>query len=192
MVYLMILDSSPLFNYDLLKSLNSNSKLQPLQQNVESIENVENVESAMHIISACPNLAKNQYQKRHDKLAKKIQWLLCKKFQLECNDKWYVSDSKLENERCKILWDFPIQTDKVIEHRRSDIVWTNKIAKVCLIIDITIGDQYIILKEQENIDKYQDLWVELGKLWKLKAEVVPVVVGALGKLCTFLTIWNST
>lgn len=55
--------SSPLFNYDLLKSLNSNSKLQPLQQNVESIENVENVESAMHIISACPNLAKNQYQK---------------------------------------------------------------------------------------------------------------------------------
>ena len=56
MVYLMILDSSPLFNYDLLKSLNSNSKLQPLQQNVESIENVE---SAMHIISACPNLAKN-------------------------------------------------------------------------------------------------------------------------------------
>ena len=66
----MILDSSPLFNFDLLKSLNSSSKLQPLQQNVESTENVE---SAMHIISACPNLAKNQYQKRHDKLAKKIQ-----------------------------------------------------------------------------------------------------------------------
>ena len=77
----------------------------------------ENVESVTHI-STFPNQAKNQYRKRHDKVAKKICWLLCKKFYLECNDKWYehVPDSVLENEGCKILWDFPIQTDKVIEH----------------------------------------------------------------------------
>ena len=36
------------------------------------------------------------------------------------------------------------------------------------------------MKEQEKIDKYQDLRIELGKLWTLKAEVVPVMVGALG------------
>ena len=120
----------------------------------------ENVERVIHIISACPNLAKNQYRKRHNKVAKKIHWLLRKKFQLECNDKWYehVPDSVLENERCKILWDFPIQTDKVIEHRRPDIVYIDKIAKSSLIIDISIpGDQNIIVKEQEKIDKYQDL-----------------------------------
>ena len=44
----------------------------------------------------------------------------------------------LENEGCKILWDFPIQTDKVIKHRRLDIVCTDKIVKNCLIIDIAI------------------------------------------------------
>ena len=87
----------------------------------------------------------------------------------------------LENEGCKILWDFSIQTDKVIEHRLPDIVCINKIVKRCLIIDIPIpGDQNIIAKEQQKIGKYQDLQIELGKLWKLKAEVVPVVVGALG------------
>ena len=30
----------------------------------------ENVESVTHIISACPNLARNQYRKKHDKVAK--------------------------------------------------------------------------------------------------------------------------
>ena len=37
-------------------------------------------------------------------------------------------------------------------------------------------------KEQEKIDKCQDLRIELGKLWKLKTEVVPVVVGSLGTI----------
>ena len=49
----------------------------------------ENVGSVTHIISICPNLAKNQYRKSHDKIAKKINWLLRKKFKLECNCKWY-------------------------------------------------------------------------------------------------------
>ena len=137
----------------------------------------KNVESITHIISTCPNLAKSQYRKKHEKVAKKNHWLLCKKFLLECNDKWYehVPDSVLENGGFKTLWNFSIQTDKVIEHRRPDIVFIDKIAKSCLIIDIAIpGDQNIMVKEQEKIDKYQDLRIELGKLWKLKAEVVPV------------------
>ena len=79
---------------------------------------------------------------------------------------------------------FSIQTDKIIEHRRPDFVCINKIAKIYLIIDISIsGDQNIIDKEQEMIDKYQDLRRELEKLWKLKTEVVPVVVGAPGTIC---------
>ena len=32
----------------------------------------KNVESIIHIISTSPNLAKNQYQKRYDKVVKKI------------------------------------------------------------------------------------------------------------------------
>ena len=85
--------------------------------------------------------------------------------------------------KCKILWDFSIQTNKVIEHRRPDVVCIGKIAKSCLIIDIAIpGDQNIIVKEQEMIDKYQDLRTELGKLWKLKTEVVHMMVSALGTI----------
>ena len=88
------------------------------------------------------------------------------------------------------MWDFPTQTDKVIEHSWPDIVCINKRTKSCLIIDIAIpGDKNIITKEQEKIDKYQDLQTELGKLWKLKTEVVPVVVGALATTSQNLNIY---
>ena len=105
------------------------------------------------MISACPNLTEIQYRKRDDKVAKKIHWLLCKRFDLEFDHKWYnqVPDSVLENEGRRILWDFSIQTDKIIEHRLPDIVCLEKIAKSCLIIDIAIPeDQNIIVKEQKN------------------------------------------
>jgi len=35
-------------------------------------------------------------------------------------------------------------------------------------------------KEQENMDRYQDLARELKRLWKVETKVIPIVVGALG------------
>ena len=42
------------------------------------------------------------------------------------------------------------------------------------------GDVRVPQKEAEKIEKYSDLKRELQKLWKVKAKVVPIVVGALG------------
>ena len=64
-----------------------------------------------------------------------------------------------ENDEYKILWDFKIQTDKVIEYRRPDIVCINKQRREYQIIDFAItGDQNIAIKEHEKTDKYQPSW----------------------------------
>ena len=42
----------------------------------------------------------------------------------------HTPQSVHENDDCKILWDFNIQADKVIEHRRPDIVCINKQKRV--------------------------------------------------------------
>ena len=58
---------------------------------------------------------------------------------LECSHKWYDAG-------CRILWDFFIQTDEVIEHRLPDMVCIDKIVNSYLINDIAItGDQNIIV-----------------------------------------------
>ena len=86
-----------------------------------------------------------------------------------------------ENDEYKILLDFNIQAEKVTEHRRPDIVCINKQKRECQIIESAIpGDQNIAIKEQEKIDKYQDLRTELQKIWNVKVVVISVVIGALG------------
>ena len=87
----------------------------------------------------------------------------------------------LENEKCKILWDFAIQTDEEIEHRRPDIVVIDKEKREFKIIDIAVlGDQNIKVKELEKITKYQDLRLQGQKMWDVKSTVTPIVVGAFG------------
>ena len=87
----------------------------------------------------------------------------------------------LENEKCKILWDFAIQTDEEIEHRRPDIAVIDKEKREFKIIDIAVlGDQNIKVKELEKITKYQDLRLQGQKMWDVKSTVTPIVVGAFG------------
>ena len=70
----------------------------------------------------------------------------------------HTPQSVQENYEYKILWDFNVQIDKIIEHKRPGIVCINKQKRECQIIDFAIlGDQNIAIKEQEKNDKYQDL-----------------------------------
>ena len=40
----------------------------------------------------------------------------------------------------------------------------------------------IELKEKEKITKYQDLARELKKQWNMKVRMIPIIVGAFGKV----------
>lgn len=143
----------------------------------------EREETTFHILSECSKLAQNEYKKRHDKVAQLVHWNLCKKYELKYAKNWYdhVAESVTENEKAKILWDFTIQTDHVIQARRPDIVVKEKGLDHTWIIDIAVpGDSRIEEKEKEKIEKYQDLAREIQRLWQTSVNVIPVVVGALG------------
>ena len=72
----------------------------------------DKVESVTHAVRSHPVLAGKEYRKTTN-FEKKVHWLLCNKFEIECMDKWFLhqTDPVLENDNC-ILWDFAIQTDK--------------------------------------------------------------------------------
>ena len=80
-------------------------------------------ETVQHILCSCPKLAHTKYKKRHDVVGRVIHWELCKKYGVECSDKWYehFPQSIEKNEEVKLLFDFTIQTDREIHHRRPDI-----------------------------------------------------------------------
>ena len=142
-------------------------------------------ESTDHIVSVCSKLAEKEYKRRHNNLGKIVHWKLARNFIFEAGDKWYEHEpeSVFENEDYKILWDFSIQTDHVIESRRPDLVLVDKKERICKIIDFTVpGDSRIEEIEKDKIEKYQDLGRELQKIWNVKVKIIPLAVGSLGAI----------
>uniref|UniRef100_A0A1X7VKC9 Reverse transcriptase zinc-binding domain-containing protein n=1 Tax=Amphimedon queenslandica TaxID=400682 RepID=A0A1X7VKC9_AMPQE len=117
-------------------------------------------ESVYHIISECKKLAQKEYKRRHDGVARFLHWELCGKYKLQRTEKWWEHQPEgvMEPSDVKILWDVMIQCDHLIEHRKPDIVVLEKGDKKCFIVDVAIpGDKRIISKEEEKVEKYQEL-----------------------------------
>ena len=124
-------------------------------------------ETVAHITSECQQLAGKEYKFwRHNQVAQIVHWKLCQKYGFEFGERWYNHnpESVLENKKTKILWDFKIQTDHVLEHNRPDILVLDKELRTSLIIDIACPfDTRVPKKEKEKMDNYQDLKHEIRK-----------------------------
>ena len=144
-------------------------------------------ETIYHIISACPVLARTKYIERHDNICRYIHVLIAEKYDLLAEyPKWYQYDPEplLENETIKILWNFPIQTDRRLRHIKPDITILNKISRTATLVDVAVPiDTNISNKRNEKITKYADLANEIKELWDLrKVTTVPIIVGAMGTI----------
>ena len=95
-------------------------------------------ESIDDFVSGCSKLALKEYKRRHDNLGKIVHWKLARRSNFETGDKWYEygPESVLENEDYKILRNFSIQTDHVIEVRRLDLAVVDKNSRTCKTIDL--------------------------------------------------------
>ena len=78
-----------------------------------------------------------------------------------------------------ILWNQQVQTDRTISHNKPDIIIRDTEQRTCLLIDVAIsGDRNVIKKEAEKILKYEDLTIEIQRMWNVKTTVTPVIIGA--------------
>ena len=68
-----------------------------------------------------------------------------------------------------------------IKANRPDIVIKDKQEKSCLLIYMSIPtEKNTSVKVTEKLSKYKDLEIEIGRMWGMKATMIPVVIGALG------------
>ena len=136
-----------------------------------------------HIVSECSKLAQKYYKRRHDWIGRRIHWEICGANGIHVKPKWYEHqpDVVIENDTCKILWDFILQTDHFMTERRPDMIVIDKEHHEYRIIDYAIPyDKSVDDKEVEKIEENLDLVRELKKVGFMKMSVVPLVVVALG------------
>ena len=74
-------------------------------------------------------------------------------------------------------------TDKKLAHNRPDISIFNKKENTWKLIDVAVPfDTNILNTESHKVEKYQDLTMEIEKLYKAPSDVKPIVIGSLGTI----------
>ena len=114
-------------------------------------------------------MAQKKYQ-RHSLVGKKMHWEICRSFGMKVSKKWYQQEPEtvVENWKSKIWWDV-------------NIISLNKDKKYWQIIDFPVPyDIRVDKKEQEKMEKYQDLARKLKTIWNVNVTVTSVIVEALG------------
>jgi hypothetical protein len=52
-----------------------------------------------------------------------------------------------------------------------------------MLIDVAMpGDRNVIKKEAEKILKYKDVTIEIQRMWNVKTNVIPVIIGETGTI----------
>ena len=71
-------------------------------------------ETVRYIVSGCKKLAQRKYRKRHDEVALRVHWEICRKYGIECTDKWYDHQplAVTENREVRITIFLSVYTDK--------------------------------------------------------------------------------
>ena len=71
--------------------------------------------------------------------------------------------------------------DRQTEHWRPDIVVVKKNTNKCLKIDVTCSvDNNLILNRNKKLDNFNELRLEIARIWDKETLIVPIIIGALG------------
>ena len=85
-----------------------------------------------------------------------------------------------KNEEVTILWDMQTNTDREASANKSDIVIKDHANRCCKLIDVSVpSDRNTSTKVNEKLSKYKDLEFETTRMWGMRTETVPVIVGAM-------------
>lgn len=76
------------------------------------------VENVTHIINVCGMLSQKEYKLQHYKLASHLKLVLMLK--------WASLQKVIKNDQVKILWNFDIKTDRILEAIKPDITVVDK------------------------------------------------------------------
>ena len=140
-------------------------------------------ETLMHLVSGCPILAQTEYITRHDNVARHIHWQVLRDHgYTTCEHPWeHQPETITLTDESTIYWNCGIPTDRTIPCNKPDIVVRDK--NDVNIIEVSVPHDYnIAVKERDKRTKYQDLRIEIERMWGVKAVVTPVIIGHTGMI----------
>ncbi|XP_021925527.1 uncharacterized protein LOC110832658 [Zootermopsis nevadensis] len=91
-------------------------------------------------------------------------------------------ESVVENDKCKIYWNYSFPTTRQLTATKPDIVLIDTSGCTMYVIEFSApAETNIVVKEAEKLTKYQDLVFELRQLYPgFTVKLVVLIIGVLG------------
>ena len=121
-----------------IRTNNVKTKILQMTPNAECVKPM--TKQFIPYFSECPKLLQKEYKRQHDWMGKAVLWDICRKKGFNVPDKWYEHKPIpcTENKSFKNLWDFNIQADNKIEHRRPDMIIIDKTSRKAQRVDFAV------------------------------------------------------
>lgn len=140
-------------------------------------------ETLMHLVSGCEILATKEYILRHDAVANYIHWSLLKERNYKVSQHYWnhVPDKITNTKNSTIFWNQGVLTDRTVLCNKPDIIVKEK--HLTNLIEVSVPhDNNVANKTREKLIKYQDLKLEIERMWKTPTVVTPVIIGHTGMI----------
>nr|CAH7741340.1 unnamed protein product [Callosobruchus chinensis] len=143
-------------------------------------------ETLMHLLSACRTYAGTAYVHRHNAALRVLYYHLRHSYGIDETPVLPYApgdiESVVENERCRIYWNYSFPTLELVQANKPDIVLLDHQQKTMFVIEFSApAEVNIVSKEEEKRTKYQALLGQLRRLWPDYAvSLLVMVIGSLG------------
>nr|CAH7715135.1 unnamed protein product [Callosobruchus chinensis] len=140
----------------------------------------------MHLLSACRTYAGTAYVHRHNAALRVLYYHLRHSYGIDETPVLLYApgniESVVENERCRIYWNYSFPTLELVQANKPDIVLPDHQQKTMFVIEFSApAEVNIVSKEDEKRTKYQELLGQLRRLWPDYAvSLLVMVIGSLG------------
>lgn len=150
-------------------------------------------ETLMHLLSSCGVYAVSAYIHRHNAALRVLYYHIRHYYGIDETPVLPYApgdiQSVVENEKCRIYWNYSFSTLRLIQANKPDIVLLDQQLKAMFIIEFSApAEVNIARKEEEKRTKYQDLLFQLRRMYpEYTVRLVVLVIGSLGGMrSTFL------
>ena len=142
-------------------------------------------EHTKHTVVGCTTLGKSEYTNRHNKVGGYNHWTIREHMGSRVTNSYYehILETAINVNGTTIMWDILVFTNRTVLAYRPNRVLHDKKGTISLLIDIaTPDDLNVNTQETEQLSKYKDLEIEVSRMWKVRAIIVSVIIGALGTI----------
>nr|CAI5858217.1 unnamed protein product [Callosobruchus analis] len=142
-------------------------------------------ETLMHLLSTCKTYAGTAYVHRHNVAVRVLYYHLRHSYGIDETPVLPYApgdiESVVENERCRIYWNYSFPTLELVQANKPDIVLLDHQQKTMFVIEFSApAEVNIVSKEEEKRTKYQELLRQLRRLWPdYTVSLLVMVIGSL-------------